>query len=178
MLDVGANAGYFTLLAASRVGARGRVVAFEPVPGNAEVVRKQCALNQCSVVTVESLAVGDRDGVATFVQEENNPNSHLADVRLSHASTRPVRKFDVQVTTLDSYLLDHSVAPDVVKVDVEGGEVGVLKGARDVLAARRTRWLVSTHSATLRSEVRRVFAEFGYSISELPGFEHEVIAMP
>lgn len=118
MLDVGANAGYFTLLAASRVGARGRVVAFEPVPGNAEVVRKQCALNQCSVVTVESLAVGDRDGVATFVQEENNPNSHLADVRLSHASTRPVRKFDVQVTTLDSYLLDHSVAPDVVKVEV------------------------------------------------------------
>jgi predicted methyltransferase len=72
--DIGANAGYFSLIAAKVIGSSGQVIAFDPVPKNAMTVREQVGLNGLgSRCRVESLAISDTDGAATFLVTRRNP---------------------------------------------------------------------------------------------------------
>src|SRR3970040_1182759 len=79
--DVGANAGYFTLVAADRVGSQGRVIAFEPEPFNVQVIQKQIALNGLEkTCRVEAVAISSLAGLASLVVPARNANAHLAEV--------------------------------------------------------------------------------------------------
>ena len=86
-IDIGANAGYFTLLG-SRAVRTGKVIAFEPVPINFETIKGHLKTNRINNTKVESYAISDKKGEVKFIIEENNPNSHLEDIELSHASAQ------------------------------------------------------------------------------------------
>ncbi len=178
--DVGANVGYFSLLGALRVGERGSVVAFEPVPELRQSVETLVRINGVdSRVDVRSEALADRTGKTQFVVEAQGANSHLGEVVIEHASSKPVRRIDVQVRTLDDVLSEgRCLPPDVVKIDVEGGEVLLLQGARRLLREVRPKLLVSTHGERLREQCEDLLREAGYRVEPLAGFEHELVGTP
>lgn len=130
-IDVGANVGYFSLLMARLVGPRGRVFAFEPTTKTREVLKASADLNGYSHLTVEGLAVTDRVGNLEFNVGPSGFDVYNSGGAVSHPHARP-QAFSTQVvpcTTLDDYCHEWAVRNvDLVKIDVEGGELSVLKG--------------------------------------------------
>jgi FkbM family methyltransferase len=146
-VDVGANWGYFTLAAAHWVGTRGRVIAFEPEPRLHAMLRSNIAANALAQVEAHQLAVAAGPGRLSFVafsaDEGNWGRSHAA---------RPGTPTDFECTTagLDE-VLDRARVGSVqlVKIDVEGGETGVLAGMRAGLASGRYRYVLLECHPTL-----------------------------
>lgn len=176
--DIGANAGYFTLLGSQLVGASGTVVAFEPVPVNVQVVSRQAELNECANVRIEPCALTNSNGPVSFAIEARNANSHLSELRISHAASAPSATVTVPGITLDDWVSQNGILPDVLKIDVEGAEQLVLEGAARTLSEARPRLILSTHSGALKEACRAMLEEKRYRIIPLPGFEHELVAYP
>jgi len=133
VFDVGANVGQFTLLAAKRVGTTGCVHAFEPAP---EEYRKLCAnvsLNRFSNVHINHVAVCDRLGEA--VLRTAGPGLGLYNSLGAPLVSTLIGYISVPCTTLDCYLEGKGVPKvDLMKIDVEGAELGVLRGAAHLLS--------------------------------------------
>lgn len=130
--DVGANVGFFTVIAARLVGRSGRVYAFEPVPRNLELLRANVRANQFDTVDVVERAVADRDGFETLRTTKNPGGASLA----RGAGRPPDVQAHVEVETvrLDGLVERGEIAPpDVVKIDVEGAELAVLRGMKSLL---------------------------------------------
>jgi FkbM family methyltransferase len=166
--DVGANVGYFSLLAA-RLGAT--VHAYEPVPENVRAIRGNVAANGFDErVEVHPVAVAASAGRAGLLVVEDPSWSHLAD-RGRHPRTR--HELEVDVVTLDGLGLP---APDLVKIDVEGSEVAVLQGARELLARARPVLIVELHETN--AEVCDLLEGAGYAVENLDGPEPPRAAGP
>jgi FkbM family methyltransferase len=130
-LDVGAHAGYYTLLFSRLVGPGGRVLAFEPHPQTFAVLSRNARRRALANVELSASAVSDREGEARLWQTELSVGHSLLPVKPGAARSLPVT-----TTTLDAVSRAEGLArADLVKVDVEGGEAEVLAGMRD-LAAR------------------------------------------
>jgi FkbM family methyltransferase len=130
IVDIGANIGYYTLQEARLVGASGRVYAIEPVPENAELLKKNIELNNCSNVEVFQMAVGDANKT-DYIYITNYRNT-AAMIKTQSS----IDKVPVQVTTLDRFLEDKR-APDLVRMDVEGYEVEIVKGMTRFLESNK-----------------------------------------
>jgi FkbM family methyltransferase len=132
VLDIGAHHGFYSLLASLKVGTAGHVIAFEPSPREKQRLIRHLELNQCTNVMVEAMAVGASEGDAElFVVQgkETGCNS----LRSPEVSLR-TRKLSVAVISLDRYLEQRGIHQvDFVKIDVEGGELDVLRGAEVML---------------------------------------------
>ena len=163
--DLGANIGFFALLAARLTGPSGRVLAFEPVPEVARLARAAAARNELSDrVEVRAIAVGATEGTASLHVVEESSWSHLAS-RGRHPDT--VATIDVPIVTLDSLVLGGEPAPDVIKVDVEGAEVDVLRGASVLLRTARPVLLIELHETN--DEVADLLEDAGYVLENLDG---------
>jgi len=126
MADVGAHVGYFSLLAAEIVGPSGKVFAFEPEPGNHGLLRKNIEVNSLPNIQAVEKAVSDRSGTTEFFLSELDSGSHS----LFGKAARGIReKVQVMVTTLDDFFESEGWPnTDLIKIDVEGAELGVLHG--------------------------------------------------
>jgi FkbM family methyltransferase len=131
VIDCGAHHGFYTMLFANSVGPSGQVHAIEALPENAQILARNLALNNLTNVTVHNIAAGSCDGSIDFrtsihgIRESNGRpvlNNHME----AHIT--------VPMTTLDK--LFESVQPDFIKIDVEGFELEVLRGARQLMASR------------------------------------------
>jgi FkbM family methyltransferase len=130
-IDVGAHVGGITLPAASHVGPEGRVLAFEPNPETATLLRRNVTKNLATNITVVQLACLDERKRSEFYV---NDSSHSGKSSLSARNARSRRTVTVECDTLDSILVTHEVNRiDVVKIDVEGAELQVLKGMERLL---------------------------------------------
>ena len=133
MIDVGANAGLHSVVAARAVGPRGRVIAFEPIAREQALLRHNLALNMLENVTIVPSAVSDRTGSARFAVADDGALSSLAQNK--HPWQRISAWQDVPVTTLDDYIArEHTGPVAFLKIDVEGAERHVLAGAARTLA--------------------------------------------
>jgi len=142
VLDVGANLGAYTLLFATWTGPGGRVIAFEPAPQAANGLRRQLVLNELDDrVEVVQTAVADRIGSAPFVSEGASGANQLA------PGAADQRAITVPTTTIDAFCEARGVRPDVIKIDVEGAELDVLRGARRTLARPGVRAFLELHPA-------------------------------
>ena len=135
VLDVGAHHGFYTLLASRAVGRAGRVLAFEPSPRERKRLNTHMRINRVRNVEVESRAVGEELGTAELYLvcgTETGCNS----LRKPNVEQDTV-KVTVPVERLDRVLEEHGIAQvDFVKLDVEGAELSVLKGAPELLSRR------------------------------------------
>ena len=130
--DIGANLGLFTVTAARQVGSTGRVYAFEPSQREAAFLQRNLELNHLHNVTVVTLALGDRTGSAQFAIAADGGNNSL--LKNDHPQQQIVGWQTVMVTTLDEFIAEYGISHvDLIKIDVEGGELGVLRGGEQVL---------------------------------------------
>lgn len=133
VFDCGAFQGFTTLFLARCVGPQGRVVSFEINPSNAELVERNVELNGFDNVKVERYAVGSS---AQPVQYLNRPNAAVVSSQANWIAALQTRFFgsrQAAQTTLDDYCETHDLWPTMVKIDVEGSELEVLRGARKLL---------------------------------------------
>jgi FkbM family methyltransferase len=160
VFDVGANVGYYTLLAAVLVGEQGRVVAFEPVPHNVCYLKEHLRLNAITNVTVFEAAVADRTGEVSFHQGENRSMGHIAE----HG------EFCVPMVSLDEVVAKGKApAPHIIKIDVEGAELHVLAGASVILGEQRPTLFLATHGPVVHKQCCHLLGELGYQLQPLDG---------
>jgi FkbM family methyltransferase len=127
VLDIGANIGYFTLVAARQSGASGRVYAFEPGPENFQVLARNIEINKFRNVTAVPKAVGDRSEIRELVLGEDSDQHSL----FGPPMVPRTGAVAVECLALDGFLQDST--PDVIKLDVEGNELFALEGMRGIL---------------------------------------------
>lgn len=148
--DIGANIGWFSLLAARKVGPSGKVVAFEPSLTNVSFLRRNAAGNDLSNVSVIPAAVGERDGWATFSEDSSLTG------KLSNAGQSVV-----PILSLDSWLAEtEQQPPQVLKIDVEGAEGAVLRGMRELLRTEKPTMIIELHDTN--AEVADLLDDAGY----------------
>lgn len=162
VFDVGANAGFFSVISARLAGPGGTCVAFDPLPENAASVREQFELNGFSHGTVFEGAVGARDGTAAIAF--HGPGDSAAHLGTPKSGERTI---EVPMLTLDSAARRFG-RPQVVKVDVEGAEVDVLRGAAELLREAPPTWILEVHDARSSEAIRTILGA-GYGLFTLEG---------
>jgi FkbM family methyltransferase len=129
VVDIGANIGYFTLLAASLVGEEGKVFAFEPVPQNYALLVKNIELNGFKNAIPVQKAVSNHTGEVEFFMD-SVALGHSSLFSVSENLTEPIV---VDAISLDEFFKDGECAIDIIKMDVEGAEMTVLLGMAKIL---------------------------------------------
>ena len=144
--DIGANLGFFSILLGRLAGPSGSVYAFEPVPTNASTIERNARLNRMRNIVVMEVALSGTDG-----EDELLLARHVGGAVLRSAGTPPdlVGSAVVQTAALDTLLERQRVAPpDIVKIDVEGAEMEVLRGMDRTLRLRSPTIVLELDDAT------------------------------
>lgn len=176
VVDVGANVGWFSMLAARLVGPTGRVLAIEPNPANCRLVERSAADNGFAQITVLAVAASDRSGMAALETDGSNGRMILLDRAPASALSC---SFVVPLEPLDELVRRAGLERvDVLKIDVEGAEALVLRGASDILARHRPAIVCEVFPALMRTtagvEPRAFLGELrrlGYRLSVVGGEE-------
>ncbi len=142
ILECGGHHGCSAILLSKWVGVDGKVVTFEPDPANCDILEKNIQLNRLENVVLHRAAVGAKSGTTTYDVAANSVSESSAGL-------------DVKVVCLDEY--EH-LNPTFLKIDVEGFEVQVLRGAKKILS-RRPKLEIEVHTELL--------SQFGTSLEEL-----------
>jgi FkbM family methyltransferase len=131
-VDVGANFGYYTLLAATKLDNKGRIIAFEPDPKNFEILQKNVKLNKLAQsVTYENYGIADQPKkTATLHRSPFDPGASSLFVN------EYTSKIEVKLDSLDNYCISHNINPDLIKMDIEGAEYLALEGMRSILSSQ------------------------------------------
>jgi FkbM family methyltransferase len=135
IFDIGAHKAGYLYFFLEQLGDTGMVYAFEPQTILYKYLRKLKQLFSWQNVVVESSAVSDTSGTALLCIPYNSgrPSSPCATIIESHTLFNYRSKEEVITVTLDEYCNRHGIFPDLLKVDVEGNELSVFKGARQIL---------------------------------------------
>ncbi len=147
--DVGAHSGLYTLLFAKR--AR-RVYSFEPLPRNLRFLHRTLELNNISNAVIVPFALAGSTGATSFKEGE-----HSSEGRLDLAGEIPV--FGI---TCADFAAKYAAWPDLLKIDVEGAELELLKGSQEFFRQRHPLLLLSTHGESIKAECLKLLRELGY----------------
>jgi FkbM family methyltransferase len=177
--DVGAHHGWMALWSLPLVGNEGAVYSFEPSPANVSVLEWHRKANRALNWTIVPKAIAEEGALARqfcLIDSGDSPMNSLttgtADTPLM--SGRDIRNISVQTVTLDAFCREVDVRPQVVKIDVEGAELLVLRGATTLLGesspavilAVHPHWMPKGQSPT---QVVELFTSFGYSLFNAVG---------
>jgi FkbM family methyltransferase len=180
-IDIGANIGLFTLLAAKQVGKEGRVYAFEPTPTTYERLLTNVRLNQFENVSTYQCAVSDKSGQAAMTLSLDG-----FDGRNSIATPTGGEQFStalVKTTTLDEFVAEQNLSGKIsmIKIDVEGWETYVLAGGRKCLSASTAPILQVEFAEEAREsagsssmELHRSLTELGYQLFTFDGQDNNL----
>jgi len=171
--DIGANVGYFTLLASVMVGENGRVYAFEPLPRNIDFLKKHISLNIISNIEVIEAAVSSDSGEAFFDLGASTAMGHLSEDGGLH----------VRMVSLDDLVSTRRISPpNYMKIDVEGAEYEVLRGAKGIIETYQPILFLDTHQRSAHKETINFLEEHHYQFEILDGkplsATKELIARP
>lgn len=186
--DIGGYVGWYAIIAALRIGEIGRVITFEPVPESAALLRKHIFLNglQDRIRIVET-ACSDRNGVvsmATWSLQNTTWSSGnaLRNVYPNH----DISPEEVAVTCicLDDFVMSGSPIPNILKIDVEGAELWVLRGAKQLLLENRPWVFLEIHAfawpifSTTEQDLRAFLQEVRYRLATLDDISKNLIDIP
>jgi FkbM family methyltransferase len=181
--DVGANLGFFSLVAARLVGVgEGRVYAFEPAPENAEAIRRNAELNHLPNISVIASAVSSQAGTARLQIVDDQSWSRLEEFG-EHPDTE--RVLEVETVSIDGLLSAGELPPPtLVKIDVEGAELAVLDGMRSTIAEHRPVIVCELHgthegfAAAMAAHSYRVVNLEGPAPIDADPESHHALALP
>jgi FkbM family methyltransferase len=149
-------------LASELTGPGGKVVAIEPLPLTLRYLRGNIEINHCTNVQIVEAAVSDNDGTATFSFGGEGTDSDL----LGSISTYYGPKSTMVETAKIDSLVKKKItpAPDVIKMDIEQGELAALIGAESTLIEYAPLIFLETHSLELCADCRRLLTSHGYVV--------------
>lgn len=163
VLDVGANVGYFSLLFSQIVGNTGQVIAFEPGDFSFNLLKQNKELNQYHWLKIYQAALGEDDKIVSFNSGEPGMDVYnsLGDICHPSADASKFKKIQIQQFKGDNWFEQHNISSiDLMKIDVEGGEYGVIKGMLKMFENKRI--------SILLIEITYEMSEsFGYQPSDI-----------
>lgn len=178
--DVGASGGLLAAAMARTVGPAGRVFAFEPANRAFRLLQRMTAFNALDNVTIEKRAVSSASGMVQFAEYPYSPEDDIAwrpeaSALFSAANidASRVKTYEVPVTTLDEYFAAGEFKVKLVKIDVEGFEGEVLRGATRLIERDHPAFCIDIHqradgqSGTTEELVRELLAPHGYQFEKL-----------
>jgi FkbM family methyltransferase len=160
--DVGANFGFYSALCSSLVGNSGRVIGFEPNPMLHANLQRTFSGTGNSILV--GIALGDQSGTASFFI----PDDHSC-ASLSNRTGRPVTSLSVPTARLDDIIEQQNLPiPDFLKVDAEGAETAIFRGAERLLREHSPVVMYEDISCFgHRFEATRLLRGWGYSVDEI-----------
>jgi len=172
--DIGANIGFFSLLAARLAGESGKVISFEADSEIAARLRRHVARNEFSNISVQEMAVWSESRPVPFARADAaiSPDRGSGHVDLSAAGGNIA---EVQGVSLDEFVRS-APAPDFIKCDAEGAEVEIFRGARKLLAEKRPTILCEMHSEENRRQLTELWSSHGFSCQSRG--KNQVLALP
>lgn len=176
-LDVGANVGYYSMLALDLVGPTGNVHAFEIDPRPLRSLRRTKAAGNLNNLSLHTVAVGNRDGTARFVTRDDSGHSSLS---------RSAEGREVPMITLDSWRASSGVRNiQAIKIDIEGAELWALQGAQVLLREERPLLVcevfegLEARSGYDRDDLLNFLRQLNYDVEDLGGvFSPTIVARP
>ncbi|WP_230467764.1 FkbM family methyltransferase [Lujinxingia vulgaris] len=175
-IDIGANHGEFTVVAARQV-PRGRVVAFEPNEAIHRRLRFNIESNDFDNVTLSTLGLSESPGVARIYEAAerfDDGTTHLGLATLYPTDQRGQVVQEIELTTLDAFVEDAGLdRVDLIKIDIEGAELSALKGAHTVLSGFRPNIILELNQGTCKSagytmdDLLDLLADYGYTFFEI-----------
>jgi len=148
IVDAGANFGWYTTLFSRLTGPGGQVHAFEPMPPAADVLETNCELNRCENVTINRCALGERAEAGVLFHTRGKACGDVSLFPSSEASKLP---YHCEIITLDAYANRQGLSRcDLIKCDVEGAELAVLRGATAILREHRPSVLLEINPPALQ----------------------------
>jgi FkbM family methyltransferase len=175
-VDVGAHVGYYSLLAAKLVGESGKVVAVEPNPPTIVRLEKDIALNPFKNILVQKVACTDKETTLKFYQAslENSGNSSM-----SQGNAKDGKEITVRGVPLDKIVEDLGIKRvDMVKIDVEGGEMSVLGGMTNIIATYHPKFAIDLKDDLLKNmgsslaAAKALFIKNGYTLQAFDGIDN------
>ncbi len=164
-IDIGANIGLYSLVAARKIGEKGKVIAFEPFPLNNTRLCKNVALNNLKNISIESKAVSDQNGSLLIQSNEKDGNQGMASAFLDNYSSQ----FEVPKIALDEYVEANNISQiDLIKIDIEGGEYLALKGMKTILSELKPTLLIEIDPSILAKtpyserDILQLLTDFNY----------------
>lgn len=165
ILDIGAHKGNYSILFARLMHDRGRVLAFEPDPDNYNWIKRNIQVNSYKCIELQQYALSDKEGSATFY-----PGNGMGSLVACRSSWRPeLQRGPITVRTrmLDNVLNDEHIREvHIIKMDVEGSDLFVLRGAEHTLRSRNVSLLmdVDVSSNVERKELFELLDSCGFNI--------------
>jgi len=151
VIDIGANVGISSVAIARKIGRRGKLYSFEPLPQYFDILNKNISSNGLENVKVYELAVTDQVGRAPFYQKELSSGIVFEE---------GAKRFEVSTTTIDKFLSGEKIERiDLINMDCEGSELLVFKGAKETLQKNKVKIFCEIHHDFLK--------QLGQSVEEL-----------
>jgi FkbM family methyltransferase len=162
--DVGANVGYVTLLLARQVGRQGAVIAFEPFPANVERLKQNLSAHaDLARMEVVAAAVVEAAQTVSFLVGASDDTGRV--VASAAEAPSPGNLLAVRGVALDELVFEQGYPPpQVVKIDIEGGEVAALRGMRRLLHQVRPLVLLETHTQACTEAAWQLLTRAGYRL--------------
>jgi FkbM family methyltransferase len=164
--DVGAHIGYFTIVLSNLVGLHGKVFSFEPAPRNLAALNHNLLTNEVVNAVSVPMAVSSISRPTIFATFSYSSVNHIA----TASTPTDAELIRVQSTTLDDFVYrDGHPAPGFIKLDVEGAEVEVFRGAVRLLHEARPVIMAEIRGGTIWHDVSDLTASCGYTAQILKG---------
>ncbi len=162
--DVGAHVGFFSMIASRLVGDTGQVYSFEPSVHTYELLTRHLAMNGIANAEAYEKAVGEASGVARFETHDEVGTDHV----VAEGGQ------EVAITSLDDFVYsDGHRPPTVMKIDVEGHEVQVLRGAGRVLQEHHPELIIEIHSEENGALITEMLRGEGYAVGQDAGLKKD-----
>jgi FkbM family methyltransferase len=179
--DVGAHIGFFSIIAARLVGRDGRVFAFEAAPENVEALEQNARKNDLRQIVINPVAIWSKCGNLTFGRPYSGALAGaILDASCQGSCGPECLQIQVPTITLDHFAESHC-APKVIKIDVEGAEAEVLKGATRLVEQSRPALICEVHNQPAAASVQAWLANNGYQFEWMAGggeFPRHLVAHP
>ena len=164
-VDIGANLGKYSVIVSKRMNKKGKVIAIEPHPYNFKMLEKNIKLNKLNNVILKELACSNSKDISDFYLDEVGLKGGGG-----HSLVKIIgkNKISVKTDTLDNILRELKIKKiDLVKIDVEGGEINVLKGAVKILKNSHPKIIFEVWDKSYLEKVKEVLKPFKYKIKQI-----------
>lgn len=163
-VDIGANIGKYTIKMSKMLKQKGKVIAIEPEPSNLKILKKNILLNNLvryNNLIVKAVACSDKEGIFNLYLNKEHEGSHSL-------SRKTENKIKVKLEKLDSIIKKLKLKRvDLIKIDVEGAELEVLKGAKNTIKKYKPKIIFECQSPKSMETVQNILELIGYNIKKI-----------